>query len=177
MTADDATLNARAIAGDRVAFGMLVARHEQGLRVFLSRLAGASDADDLAQETFLRAWQRARQYDTSGSYRAWLARIGWRLFLDQNRRSAAQHRRDERAGDLLPQSAPHTGDLALDLAAALAALSPAERASILLCEGQGWTHNEAAAILDLPLGTLKSIAARAKVKLRKALGYNEGQTP
>ncbi|HWW58078.1 MAG TPA: sigma factor, partial [Sphingopyxis sp.] len=59
-------------------------RHEGRLRAFLSRAAGC-DADDLAQEVFVRAWQRAGEYRGQGSYAAWIMGIGWRLFLDQRR--------------------------------------------------------------------------------------------
>ena len=54
------------------------------MRAFLARAAGC-DADDLAQEAFVRAWQRAGDYRGQGSYAAWIMGIGWRLFLDQRR--------------------------------------------------------------------------------------------
>ncbi|ASR42605.1 hypothetical protein BEN78_03560 [Xanthomonas citri pv. mangiferaeindicae] len=176
MSESDATLNARAAAGDRAAFAVLVARHEARLRGFLRRVAGAADADDLAQDTFVRAWERADQFGTEGSYAAWLTRIGWHLFLDERRRAASRDRRHASAMEDLADSIRHEGDTQHDLAAALARLSPQARAAIVLCDGQGWTHGEAAALLDLPLGTVKSLIARGKARLREDLGDRK-ETP
>lgn len=169
MMADDATLNARAASGDRAAFAVLVARHEARLRSFLRRVAGAADADDLAQDTFVRAWERAAQFGAGASYAAWLMRIGWHLFLDERRRSASRDRRHAAAAEDLDLGVAHGGDARLDLSAALAQLDPPARAAIVLCDGQGWTHAEAAELLNLPLGTVKSLIARGKAKLRDHL--------
>lgn len=169
MTADDATLNALAASGDRAAFAVLVARHEARLRGFLRRVAGATDADDLAQDTFVRAWERAAQFGGEASYPAWLMRIGWHLFLDEQRRSASRDRRHAAAMEYVGVCTPHEGNARLDLSAALARLDPPARAAIVLCDGQGWTHGEAAELLDLPLGTVKSLIARGKAKLRDHL--------
>lgn len=65
-------------------------------------------------------------------------------------------------------------DAALDLERLLARLDARSRAALVLCDGHGWSHAEAAAILGLPLGTLKSLVARAKTALRAAL---EGSEP
>src|SRR3546814_3024122 len=75
-------------------FQLLVLRHEGQLRAFLARVAG-SDADDLAQEAFVRAWQRAGDYRGQGSYAAWVMGIGWRIFLDQRRTTRRREGRSE----------------------------------------------------------------------------------
>jgi RNA polymerase sigma-70 factor (ECF subfamily) len=85
-------LNALAASGDRAAFAVLVARHEARLRGFLRRVAGPVDADDLAQDTFVRAWERAAQFGAGASYGAWLLRIGWHLFLCSSDRSTISGR-------------------------------------------------------------------------------------
>lgn len=169
MTAHDATLNALAAKGDRAAFAELVARHEARLRGFLHRVAGPVEADDLAQDTFVRAWERAAQFGAGANYAAWLLRIGWHLFLDERRRVASRARRHAAAMKDVSVSAPHAGDAHLDLTAALARLDPQARAAIVLCDGQGWTHDEAFELLDLSLGTVKSLIARGKAKLRDYL--------
>lgn len=159
----------RVAQGDQAAFARLVALHEQRLRHFLGRLAGTGIGDELAQECFLRAWQRAGEYRGQGSYAGWLYRIGWRLFLDSHK--LAQRRA---AFDALEAAAPdhdlHTpaADAALDLERLLARLDARSRAALVLCDGHGWSHAEAAAMLGLPLGTLKSLVARAKTALRAA---------
>lgn len=166
---DDATLNRYAAQGDQRAFSALVLRHEARLRGFLRRLAGADIADDLAQEALLRAWRRAQQYDGRGRYEAWLLGIGWRVFLDARRTERAQQAIRRDMGDLhIAASACHPGDAALDVERMLMALDPADRGALLLCVGQGWSHGEAAAIMGLPLGTVKTRVARAQ-RLARAM--------
>ncbi|WP_188235964.1 RNA polymerase sigma factor [Sphingopyxis sp. LK2115] len=166
---EDWALSQRVAMGDRAAFQLLVLRHEGRVRAFLARAAGC-DADDLAQEAFVRAWQRAGEYRGQGRYAAWVMGIGWRLFLDQRRtarRRAAIARDDEaRATSTDPRSA---SDAAVDADRLLAALSPQERAALTLCFGHGWSHGEAAAILGVPLGTLKSLVLRGRAKAQKMI--------
>lgn len=166
---EDQSLNTRVAGGDRAAFQLLVLRHEVRLRSFLARVAG-SDADDLAQEAFVRAWQRAGDYRGQGSYAAWLIGIGWRLFLDQRR--TARRRDGLAAGEDIPTSIDPraSGDAAIDADRLLAALSPQERAALTLCFGHGWSHGEAAEIMGVPLGTLKSLVLRGRAKAQKMIG-------
>ncbi|MGN6689477.1 MAG: RNA polymerase sigma factor [Sphingopyxis sp.] len=166
---DDRLLNHRVAAGDRAAFQLLVLRHEGRLRAFLSRVAG-NDADDLAQEAFVRAWQRAGDYRGQGSYAAWLAGIGWRLFLDQRRtarRRAVLAASEETATSVDPRPA---SDAAIDADRLLASLSVQERAALTLCFGHGWSHGEAAEIMGIPLGTLKSLVLRGRAKAQRMIG-------
>jgi RNA polymerase sigma-70 factor (ECF subfamily) len=154
---EDLALSRRAASGDAAAFAMLVEKYERPLRAFLSRTAGADVADDVAQEAFLKAWRAAGQYDGRARYSTWLTRIAWRCRIDALRRE----RRTETLDDPGSNSAP-TGEVE-DM---LGRLSETERASLVLCEGHGWTHAEAAELLGIPLGTLKSTVARAKAKCR-----------
>lgn len=131
------------------------------MRAFLARLC-REGADDLAQETFLKAWRLAKTYRGEGSYEGWLLRIAWRLFLSDRRRGSASLAED------VPE-APGNPDAAIDAGRALATLDPRERAAALLCLGEGWSHSEAARIMELPLGTLKSLVARARAKLVRHL--------
>ena len=166
---EDWALSQRVAGGDRAAFQLLVLRHEGRLRAFLSRAAGC-DADDLAQETFVRAWQRAGEYRGQGSYAAWVMGIGWRLFLDQRR--TARRRESLAAGEEMPIATDPrpASDAAIDTDRLLAALSPQERAALTLCFGHGWSHGEAAAIMGVPLGTLKSLVLRGRAKAQKMIG-------
>ena len=166
---EDLLLNQRVAGGDRAAFQLLVLRHEGRLRAFLSRVAG-SEGDDLAQEAFVRAWQRAGDYRGQGSYAAWLAGIGWRLFLDQRR--TARRREALAANEDVPKSTDprSASDAALDAERLLAALTPQERAALALCFGHGWSHGEAAEIMGIPLGTLKSLVLRGRAKAQKMIG-------
>lgn len=156
---EDLALSRRAAAGDSAAFAMLVENYERPLRAFLSRMGAADIADDIAQEAFLKAWRAAGQYDGSARYSTWLTSIAWRCRLDELRRRprAIEAQKAEQAED---SSGSEVSDM-------LARLSDKERASLVLCEGHGWTHQEAAELLGLPLGTLKSTVARAKSRCRE----------
>lgn len=155
--AEDLALSRRAAAGDSAAFAMLVGKYERQLRGLLARMAGTDLADDIAQEAFLKAWRAAGQYDGRARYSTWLTRIAWRCRLDQLRRQ----RPVEPEAEKQPSS-----EGGAEVADMLARLSEKERAALVLCEGHGWTHPEAAELLGLPLGTLKSTVARAKDKCR-----------
>jgi RNA polymerase sigma factor (sigma-70 family) len=168
----DPDLCRRAAAGDRAAFSILVGRHESRLRGFLGHLAGPDLGDELAQQSFVKAWESARHFRGDSQYSSWLCAIGWRCFVDHVRteRSEARRRAESAVEHPAEPIGSDTGlDSGLDLARALAMLDPAERAALVLCEGHGWSHVEAAGILRIPLGTLKTLVARAKRKCREML--------
>ena len=128
------------------------------------RLAGTS-GDDLAQETFLAAWRAAGSWRGEGSYFTWLARIGWRQFLSHRRRERATAPLDE-AADLA--SHPEE-DRRAAINQAMARLPERERMAALLCFAYGYSHGEASIIMDVPLGTMKSLVARARQRLVQGL--------
>lgn len=134
--------------------------YEPRLRALLRRLAGEA-GDDLAQETFLAAWRAAGTWRGESSYFTWLARIGWRQFLS-HQRSTKQAEPLCEAAEIaaLPQEERR---IAIDQA--MIRLPERERMAALLCFAEGYSHNEAAMIMSLPLGTLKSLVARARQHL------------
>lgn len=154
---EDLALARRAAGGDSAAFTMLVEKYERPLRAFLARTFGADVADDIAQEAFIKAWRAAGQYDGRARFSTWLTRVAWRCRLDALRK---ERRPEVDQEDM--HARPATGEVD-DM---LARLSESERASLVLCEGHGWTHVEAAELLGMPLGTLKSTVARAKARCR-----------
>jgi len=164
----DAVLCSRAASGDRNAFAALVGRHENRVRRFLAHLAGADLGDELAQESFVRAWRSLGSFRGEASFPSWICSIGWRCYLDHRRRERSESRKREAAaaepGELSVDPHQH-----MDLHAVLARLEPVERAALILCDGHGWSHSDAANILRLPLGTVKGTIARAKRKCRAML--------
>jgi RNA polymerase sigma-70 factor (ECF subfamily) len=165
----DAVLCRRAAGGDKGAFRLLVETHERRLRAFLGQLAGPDLGDELAQETFLKAWQSLAGFRGEAKFSSWLCAIGWRLFVDRRRRERSEGRKQAAAAELAETvEQPKAGER-LDLERALARLEPVERAALVLCEGHGWSHGEAAEILRIPLGTLKGTVRRAKQKCREHL--------
>lgn len=166
---DDDSLSRDAAAGDVAAFTALVGRYEMGVRNFLDRLCGGG-GDDLAQEVFIRAWRSASSYSGTGAYRAWLYRIAWRVYLTSRSRprDSEEYDTDRHGGSFTPSPA-----LSIDLQRAFARLAPRERAAAILCFGEGCSHQEAAVALEMPLGTLKSIVARARQELISYLEHDD----
>jgi RNA polymerase sigma-70 factor (ECF subfamily) len=169
----DAELITRVLVrDDRRAFGELVARHQSAVRGLLRRLTGGdvAQADDLAQETFLRAYRGLRGYRGGAKFSSWLYRIACNVFFSRDRGS-----RDVPLEPLALEAG--STELALpdlvlerhDLEKALALLKPRERAALVLTYANELTHEEAAVVLDCPVGTLKTHVARAKEKLRRQL--------
>lgn len=158
---EEAELVRRAAGQDLAAFAALVRAHEPRLRQFTRRLAG-DDGDDIAQETLLAAWRALGQWRADGSFGGWLRAIATRRYLDRLRRAGPGQ-----FAMLDPNTAaPDAGsDRRIAVDRALSALAPRERAAALLVFGEGHSHSEAAGILNLPLGTLKSIVARARAAL------------
>ena len=159
-----------AAAGDAAAFGVLVRRHQGKLRGFLLRMTRGNhaQADDLAQETFLEAFRKIAQYGT-GSFFGWLCAIAYSRYLMEARKRKLENL--DEAEDM-PDDAPdpEIASLArLDLEQALARLAPVQRAALTLCFALGLSHEEAAASLNLPLGTLKSHVNRGREKLASML--------
>jgi len=164
LRVDDDELARAAAGGDAAAFTGLVERYEHSVRNMLGRLAGQASGDDLAQDAFLRAWRSAASYRGGNRYRAWLFRIAWRVYLDSRATSrGVPYEPEVHGAHFVPDPA-----LAMDLERAFAGLQDRERAAAILCFGEGLSHSEAASALDMPLGSLKSTVARARVKL---LGY------
>ncbi|ALL13309.1 RNA polymerase sigma factor [Caulobacter henricii] len=167
----DAPLVRAARGGSQAAFARLVAMHEKPLRGFL-RKSGWADADDIAQEAFVAAWTSLGRLRADEGFRAWLYGIAWRKAQDQSRSARRSARRDEdwRGQEALEASDEVGQDERLALQAALDTLPEDQRACVTLCLGQGWSHAEAAEVLKLPLGTVKSHVARGRERLLAVLG-------
>jgi RNA polymerase sigma-70 factor (ECF subfamily) len=151
------------MAGDRKAFGHLVARHQASIRALARRLSrSVTDGDDIAQAAFLSAWRRRSTW-RGGSFRGWVCAIAYREFL-----ATRKGRVFDADGDDQPGAAGETGER-LDIMRAMAGLDESERAAVALCIGSGLSHAEAALAMEAPLGSVKSWVLRGRVKLQKAL--------
>lgn len=135
--------------------------HEASLRRYTRRLAG-DEGDDIAQDALLAAWRALGQWRGDGSFAGWLRRIATRRYLDRQRRAASRSLAEIDPDTAASHPAP---DRRIAVDRALDALPPRERAAALLVFAEGYSHADAAAMLALPLGTLKSIVARARAAL------------
>ncbi len=171
----DRELLARHVAGDPDAFSEVVRRHQQRLwAVALRTLADPDEAADALQDALLAAFRRADTYRGEAAVTTWLHRIVVNACLDRMRR------RSVRATVPLPpdDAGPATirDDIAdrertLDVAAALATLPADQRLALVLVDVQGYPVAEAAAILDVPTGTVKSRCARGRARLLPLLAH------
>ncbi|MEZ5959808.1 MAG: RNA polymerase sigma factor [Hyphomonadaceae bacterium] len=174
---EEARLIGLARSGDLSAFGRLVDTHQAAVRAFLRRVTGNhADADDLAQEAFARTWEVLYRFDGTSSLRTFICGVAFQYWRRARR---AQSRRDVRETAYADLSDTQT-DEPLERAAQRLALRKAmedlpedQRAALALCLGQEFTHAEAAEILGLPLGTVKSHVTRGRARLQAALGVAE----
>ena len=172
MSLTDADLVARVLLeNDHHAFSELVRRHQSAVRGLLRQLTrtDAALADDLAQETFLKAFKNIRSFRGEAKFSTWLYRIAYNCFREEARKRKELVGIDER--QLEAEQDPQTVDPALkqDLMHALQLLPLHERTAILLCCQNGLSHVEAARVLDIPLGTVKTNVLRGREKLKKSL--------
>jgi RNA polymerase sigma-70 factor (ECF subfamily) len=166
---------ARARRGDRHAFARLVRAHQSRVRLQLRRLThgDVALADDLAQETFVQAWLHLNEFRGDARLATWLHRIALTRFLQHVRRPQlpvewADLELDD-ASEAAHDPRPAEG-LARDVERALEGLSEIQRLAVVHCFHLDLSHAEAAQVLGLPLGTLKSHLDRAKARLRELLG-------
>jgi RNA polymerase sigma-70 factor (ECF subfamily) len=159
----------RAAAGDDVAFARLVRTHQGKVRAFLLRMTKGNHAlaDDLAQDAFLEAYRKIGQFRDEGSFQGWLTRIAWSRFLMEVRKSKAET--NEIDADLPAPDTRGATEARLDIERAMQHLAPGERASLTLCYAMEFSHSEAAEVLNLPVGTVKSHVARGREKLKALL--------
>ena len=126
-------------------------------------------ADDLAQETFIRAYKNIGSFRGEAKFSTWLYRIAYNCFREEARKRKELVGVDESL--LEAEQDPNTVDPALrqDLSQALQLLPLHERTAVVLCCQNGLSHDEAARVLDIPLGTVKTNVLRGREKLKKAL--------
>lgn len=158
-------LGARGAAGDGTPFRGVVEQHQSAVRGFLLRLTrgDAALADDLAQDSFVEAWRKRAQFRGHGSFRGWLLKIAHSRFLMEARR-----RRLEPLDEAADAPSPDGGlgpDLRFDLERGMARLAAGERAALTLCYALEYSNEEAAEILGMPVGTVKSHILRGRKKL------------
>jgi len=179
----DAELIARVVVqDDRHAFSELVRRHQSAVRATLRRLTAGNHAlaDDLAQDTFMLAYRNLKSFRQEARFSTWLFRIATNAFLADARKRKeellgdrdADLGADDDEGDPRSDSAgDHTrgATLRLDMERALAVLSDGERAAIVQCYHNDLSHEEAAYVLNCPIGTVKTHILRAKAKLKTQL--------
>ena len=164
---EEALWVARARNGDEAAYRWLLGRYRMRVvRLAAHVLRRDGDAEDVAQEAFLRAFRRLPDFRGQGRFSAWLFQITVRLCLDR-RRSARWGR--EAPEDAAPptSSLSQSPDTRLLIETLLDRLSPPMRAALVLREIEGLDYDEIAAMLQIPVGTVRSRLHTARAQFRQ----------
>ncbi|PSO53462.1 MAG: hypothetical protein BRC31_03050 [Actinobacteria bacterium QS_5_72_10] len=176
-TDDDAGLLAAAAGGDQDAFARLVDRHA-GMVIAVCRRHTGDDAEDVAQETFVKAWRTAGSFSGASSVRTWLYRIAINAARDRLRYERRRPASADVSVDELANRCHEPADIDEQLAArgvdapmrhALAQLAPAQREVVVLADVFGVSHAELARRQDVAPGTIKSRLHRAHARLAELL--------
>lgn len=172
----DEALVAQYLSGDDRAFARLVERHSPSLYRFLARLTlDEAAADDLVQETFLRAWRNLARFDASRTFVPWLFAIARNVAFDSLRKRRAvlfsdlPEEPDEPDTEPLPDEIYARAESAERLQEALAQLPAERRAIVLMHDEEGFTFEEIGEALGKPMNTIKSHYRRALAALRELL--------
>lgn len=170
-TLGDGDLLAQHVAGDPDAFATLVTRHRDRLwAVALRTLGNPDDASDALQDALISAYRGASGFRGNSAVTTWLHRIVVNACLDFARRRAV--RPTQPLLDDPATSAPDTigsHETALAVTAALRTLPTEQAAAVVLVDIEGFSVEEAAQLLDIPTGTVKSRCARARARLAEQL--------
>lgn len=168
---------------DEAAFALLVARHQKTLLNFFTRSGVQYDSEDLVQQTFLRLYRYRQRYVATAKFTTFLFLLARQVWIDELRRRQRRERLIERLvvephEEFTAPADPSAGVAGdLDLARALAALPEGLRQVVELAVYQELPYAEVAAILGIPVGTVKSRMFNALAKLRALLGEERGDTP
>lgn len=179
MHLDDAEAVAKARGGDEDAFRVLVERHSRSVYRLAYRMTGsAADAEDVVQDTFVRAYRQLPKFESRSNFATWLYRIGFNCAIDHLR--SRPSRESARTPEVLDRLAPaatgpstedlvYAGQIGERVQAALNELSEQERAAFLMRHYQGYSIDEICRALDLRSNAAKHSIFRAVKKMRVAL--------
>ena len=179
MHPDDAAAVAQARGGDEEAFRVLVERHGRSIYRLAYRMTGRpEDAEDVVQETFVRAYRQLSRFEARSNFATWLYRIGFNCAIDYMR--ARPHRESAESHETLERLTPgseapsiddlvYAGEIGARVQEALNALSTQERAAFLMRHYHGCSIEEICNALDLKTNAAKHSIFRAVKKMRVAL--------
>ena len=177
---DDAALVARARTGDWQAFAALVQRHQATVyRVCYRVLGNREDAEDAAQEAFLRAYRKLATFRGESAFGTWLLRLAVNVALNERKRRGSRHRWGRPAGPIAegeragaapgPEADLLRAEAAAQLEQALQSLRPDHQAAVILRDLEGLSYAEVAAVLAVPEGTAKGWVHRGRARLKELL--------
>ena len=181
----DAVLMARAGKGDQQAFRELVERHQNAVIGLVAKMLGdPTEAEDIAQQVFIRLWKHAKNYRPEAKFTTYLFTIARNLVFNESRRRSrkkevsVEEREDSAnlhvaaASEHEPDTALLQGELQAAVDRAIASLPEAQRVAVVLRRYEQMPYEEIAVVLKLSVPAIKSLLFRARTSLREALsGY------
>lgn len=183
----DAELLRQHVAGDNEAFGELFRRHRERLwAVALRTVCDPEEAADALQDAMVSAFRRAADFRGDSAVTTWLHRIVVNASLDRLRRRAARPAMSGGSEQTFESLMNHTDrmtdparatDTRLDVDAALRVLPPQQRAALVLVDMLGFSVDDAAAVLSISPGTVKSRCARARARLLPYVAHLRDGSP
>lgn len=181
MSLSDQELIARVVSRkDQHAFAQLVLRYQSPLRIWARRLCNGDThlADDLAQEAFMKAYAALGAFRAEAKFSTWLYRIAFNIAANRWRAKKIEWcELDENEDIEAERCSVKQFHAQKDVEAAMQALSPGQQLAIRLCYEDGFSHEEAASIMGVPLGTVKTHIARGKLKLQTLLASWQDALP
>jgi len=192
----DQALAARAAEGEERAFREILRRYERPVFSLLYRMVRDRElAEDLAQEAFVRAFNAIGTYSPRYKLSSWLFKIANNLAIDHLRKrqldtvsidgaptavtesEVAQTRLELESEDETPEEYAENRELGNQIEAAIGKLRPQYRTATVLRHVEGFSYEEIAGIMDLPLGTVKTYIHRARLELRELLAHLDPNKP
>jgi RNA polymerase sigma-70 factor, ECF subfamily len=180
----DEDLVRRFLSGDRTAFAALVERHERRVYNLALRMTGREeDARDATQDALLTVLKKLSSFRGEAAFTTWLHRVTVNACYDvlrKRQRAPLLDRGDVDRPPLEPPPAPDhadASDLSIDVQQALSQVPEDFRVVMILHDVQDLPHEEVAAILSIPIGTVKSRLHRGRIALARALGVRPVQAP
>jgi RNA polymerase sigma-70 factor (ECF subfamily) len=167
----DAMDVARAARGDVQAFERLYRAHIPRVHGIVRRMAGGREVDELAQDVFVRAWQKLGTFRGESAFTTWLHRLTVNVILERFRSGSTERSRrvDSDMVFETARSTPSRPDLSIDFEAALERLPDGAREIFVLHDVEGYKHHEIGSLLGISPGTSKAQLHRARMMLRKYL--------
>lgn len=177
MNEELAELIRQAMTGDKISFEKLVVRYKQHIvNISFGIIGNPHDAEEIAQETFLKAYLSIQQLTSEAAFYRWLVRITTNLSIDRKNVNARQIKQSMEAAGMLQDTSQYMPEAIVEqkenqqlILKVLEQLTVEQRTVIVLRELQGFAYDEIAEILDIPLGTVKSRINTARLHLRNIL--------
>jgi RNA polymerase sigma-70 factor, ECF subfamily len=187
---EDLELMARVRDGDADAFAALVERHQHRVVGTVARMLGSpNDAEDIAQQVFVRVWKSAARWQPSAKFTTWLMTITRNLVFNEVRRRGRAHtvpleepgdrapREYEDRSTLSPQDAVSTAELEVAIDKAIQSLADQPRMALILRRYEEMSYEDIAGVLGTTVPAVKSMLFRARAELRERLASWLDESP